>query len=113
MIPYEHQWQSLGREELQRRQLKVLRNYLLHTVLPFSAHYQKLFKARGIDAASIHSMEDLAKIPFTTKVDLLSTPEEPDKMRDFLLIPDPKVLMRNPSVIAPALLFGRSAAMRK
>ena len=58
--------------------MEVLRNYLQHTVLPFSAHYQRLFKAHGIDAASIRSMEDLAKIPFTAKSDLLSTPEQPD-----------------------------------
>ena len=113
MIPRLHQWQSLGREELQQRQLAVLRSYLCDTVLPFSAHYKKLFKARGIDATSIRSMEDLAKIPFTSKTDLLSTPEEPDKMRDFLLLPDKKLLMRKPSVIAHALFHGRAAATQK
>jgi phenylacetate-CoA ligase len=113
MIRREYQWQSLGREELQQRQVEVLRSYLRHTVLPFSAHYQKLFKARGIDADSIDSINDLAKIPFPTKSDLLSTPEEPDKMRDFLLIPDPRLLMRKPSVIARAALLGRAPATRK
>jgi phenylacetate-CoA ligase len=113
MIRREHQWQSLGREELQQRQLALLRNYLDGTVLPFSAHYRKLFKTCGIDAASIRSMDDLGKIPFTTKADLLSTPEEPDKMRDFLLVPDRKLLMRKPSVIARALFCGRAAATQK
>jgi phenylacetate-coenzyme A ligase PaaK-like adenylate-forming protein len=113
MIQREHQWQSLDREELQQRQLAVLRSYLSHIVLPFSAYYQKLFKTHSIDAASIRSMEDLAKIPFTSKTDLLSTPEEPDKMRDFLLVPDRKLLMKKPAVIARALFFGRAAATQK
>ena len=113
MIRREHQWQSLGREELQHRQVETLWSYLRNTVLPFSAHYQKLFKTHGIDPASIRSMDDLAKIPFTTKSDLLSTPEEPDKMRDFLLIPDRGLLMRKPSVIARAVLLGRGPATKK
>ena len=113
MIRREYQWQSLGREELQQRQVAVLRDYLRHTVLPFSAHYEKLFKTHGIDADSIHDFGDLAKIPLTTKSDLLSTPEEPDKMRDFLLVPERGLLMRKPSVIARALLLGRGPATRK
>src|SRR5476651_2724063 len=100
MIPREHRWQSLGRSELQQLQVDTLRNYLTTTVFPFSLHYRKLFKAHGVDVSSIRTMGDLKKIPFTAKNDLLSTPEEPDKMRDFLLVPDPKLLMKRPSVIA-------------
>ena len=91
----------------------MLRNYLRHTVLPFSAHYQKLFHERSFDAESIHAPDDLAKIPFTTKSDLLSTPDAPEKMRDFLLVPDPALLTRRLSVVARALLVGRGPATRK
>jgi len=93
-------------------QVDTLRNYLRDTVLPFSLHYRKLFKTHGIGVSSIRSMDDLRRIPFTSKNDLLSTPGEPDKMRDFLLVPDPKLLMKRPSVIAKALIFGRDAATR-
>lgn len=113
MIRREHQWQSLSREELEQRQVAVLRNYLRHTVLPFSAHYRKLFESRGIDAESLDVLADLDKIPFTTKSDLLPTSEEPDKMRDFLLVPNPELLTRRPGVIARALLTGRGPAKRK
>jgi len=112
MIPREHRWQSLDRNELQQLQVDTLRNYLRDTVLPFSLHYRKLFKTHGIGVSSIRSMDDLRRIPFTSKNDLLSTPGEPDKMRDFLLVPDPKLLMKRPSVIAKALIFGRDAATR-
>ncbi|MGB8355804.1 MAG: AMP-binding protein [Chthoniobacteraceae bacterium] len=112
MIPREHRWQSLDRKELQQLQVDTLRSYLRDTVLPFSAHYRKLFKTNRIDVSTIRSLDDLRRIPFTSKNDLLSTPEEPDKMRDFLLVPDPKLLMKRPSVIAKALIFGRDAATR-
>ena len=59
------------------------------------------------------AITDLDKIPFTTKSDLLPTPEEPDKMRDFLLVPDPELLTRRPAVIARAVLAGRGSAKRK
>lgn len=113
MIRRKYQWQYQDREELQHRQVTVLRDYLRHTVLPFSAHYKKFFNSRGIDADAIHEIGDLEKIPFTTKSDLLSTPEEPDKMRDFLLVPDRALLMRKPSVITRALLLGRAPATRR
>lgn len=113
MIPRQHQWQSLGREEIQARQLAALRRYLSRTVLPFSAHYRKLFQDAGVDPGSLRTMEDLAKIPFTAKNDLLTKPGEPDKMRDFLIMPDRKLLMRRPSVIASALFTGKKATEAK
>ncbi|HWB60247.1 MAG TPA: AMP-binding protein [Chthoniobacteraceae bacterium] len=113
MIRREYQWQSLGSEEIRERQVALLRQYLRHTVLPFSAHYHKLFDAHGIDAESFNTIDDLAKIPFTAKNDLLATPQEPDKMREFLLVPDPELLKKRPSVIAQALLTGSGPARRK
>ena len=110
MTPREHRWQSLDRNELQQLQVDTLRYYLRNIVLPFSWHYRKLFKTHGIDPLSIRTMDDLRRIPFTSKSDLLPTPEEPDKMRDFLLVPERKLLMKRPSVLARALLLGRDAA---
>lgn len=109
----EHRWQSLDKKELQQLQADTLRCYLRNVVIPCSWHYRKLFKAHGIDPSDIRSLDDLRRIPFTTKEDLLATPQEPDKMRDFLLVPDRKMLMKKPSVIAKALLFGRDGITRR
>lgn len=99
-------WQSLGREEVRELQGQKLHRYLRDCVLPFSKHYQGIFKEAGLTADDIRSVDDLAKIPFTTKEDLLPTPEKPRRSLEFVLVPDPAVLRRRPSTILRALLRG-------
>src|SRR5437773_2268757 len=100
-------WQDLP-ERLTRQLLaEKLRHYLRQVVLPFSAHYRELFQQHGLAADSIRSLEDLQRLPFSSKTDLLDTPEHPQRVRDFLLIPDPNVLAHRPTTILRALCHGR------
>lgn len=85
--------------EIRRTQAGRLRDYLENTVLPFSAYYRKL----GIDPSRIRTLDDLRRIPFTTKR------EVQESSRDFVLIPDQAVLSRRPSTIFRALFHGRAA----
>jgi len=55
-------------------QVEKLRDYLRRVVLPFSGHYRQLFREHGLTADSIRSLDDLRRIPFTSKADLLNTP---------------------------------------
>src|ERR1700722_20568775 len=84
---------------LLQRQGDLLRRYISQTVLPFSKHYA----AFADDLRRIRSVEDLRHIPFTVKRDLQNSP------RDFILIPDPKILAKRPSTILRALWQGRKA----
>lgn len=84
---------------LLRRQGELLRRYLEQTVLPFSKHYS----AFANDLRRIRNVEDLRHLPFTIKRDVQ------DNSRDFILIPDKKILARRPSTILRALWQGRSA----
>jgi phenylacetate-coenzyme A ligase PaaK-like adenylate-forming protein len=101
------QWQHLPEATIRRLQGDQLRRYLRDTVVPFSAHYRELFKKHGLRPEAIRSLEDLEQIPFTTKSDLLNTPDNPQKSRDFVLMPDLDVLKKRPSTIVRALLRGR------
>lgn len=105
--PLQKRWQQLPEAVVRRLQAERLRHYLRAVVLPFSAHYGKLFREHGLSAESIRRLEDLQKIPFTTKADLQTTPEHPQKFRDFILIPDKKLLARRPGTILSALVRGR------
>ncbi len=49
---------------------------LLHYIRAKSPFYQKLFKENSIDISEIKTLEDLAKIPFTTKNDLQQNNED-------------------------------------
>jgi len=100
-------WHSLDRDTQIELQGRKLHRYLKDCVLPFSKHYQQVFEQAGITADDIHSVEDLQKIPFTSKEDLLPTPEAPRPSLDFVLKPDPKTLSKRFSVVLRALLHGR------
>lgn len=107
------EWQSLSETEIRRLQARKLRDYLCRVVLPCSARYRALFAAHGLSVDSIRTLEDLARMPFTSKDDLINTPAQPRKYREFILEPDPKTLARWPAVIARALLHGRERVRRE
>ncbi|MEA3188720.1 MAG: phenylacetate-CoA ligase [Chthoniobacter sp.] len=100
-------WQSLSKPALEQAQAEKLRRYLDRVVVPFSPHYGQLFKSKRLAASVIRSLDDLRRIPFTAKEDLLDDPKK------FVLAPDQKVLRRRPATIASALLHGRAAITEK
>ena len=106
-------WSQLPEKIVRRLQAEKLTRYLRDVVLPFSAHYRARFEKAGLTADSFRSLEDLRKLPFTTKTDLLNTPDNPQRTRDFVLIPDQAVLARRPSIIFDALISGREHVKQK
>ncbi len=100
-------WQRLPEEVVVELQAEKLRHYLRTVVLPFSPYYRELFGRHGLKADSFRALEDLEQLPFTCKADLVNTPDKPQRMKDFLIIPDQQALARRPSTIARALLSGR------
>lgn len=103
-------WDRLEGEALKTAQTAALRAYLSDVVVPFSPFYRKLFADAGIDPGQIRSPDDLRRLPFTTKQDLLATAEEPEKPRQFVIQPDAAVLRRRPGTIIRALTRGKNAA---
>ncbi len=86
-----------------------LSHYLREIVLPFSGYYRRLFREQNIDPRSIRTRDDLRRIPFTTKQDISGDPE---KLLQFVLLPDRELLARRPSTFAKALIRGRRAVAR-
>lgn len=99
-------WHSLDRARVRELQGLKLHRYLRDCVLPFSKHYQAVFAQAGLTADDIRTVDDLAKIPFTRKEELLPTPEQPRKSLEFVLVPDPAVLRKRLSTILRALWRG-------
>ncbi len=106
-------WHTLPEKIVRELQADKLRRYLRTTVLPFSSHYRELFRENNLDAGSFRTLDDLQRLPLTSKADLLNTPENPKKIREFILAPDKAQLARRPSTIVQALLHGRAAVSRQ
>lgn len=64
--------ETLSREELTRLQSERLRETVIHATenVPF---YHEAFERAGIDPETIESIDDIARLPFTTKDDLRET----------------------------------------
>jgi phenylacetate-CoA ligase len=100
-------WQNLSRHEIGALQAEKLRHYLQKVVLPFSPYYGRLFSEHGAEIASIRELDDLQRLPMTSKADLLPTPEQPERFKEFVLSPDPQALARNFNVVGRAMVHGR------
>jgi phenylacetate-coenzyme A ligase PaaK-like adenylate-forming protein len=106
-------WQQLPEAAIRRLQAEQLRRHLRTVVLPFSAHYRKVFAESSLRADSFRTLEDLQRVPFTTKADLLNTAERPQRFKEFIVVPDQKVLARRPGTVLQALVQGREAVRQK
>jgi phenylacetate-coenzyme A ligase PaaK-like adenylate-forming protein len=102
----------LPETEVRRRQAERLRHFLRTVVLPFSAHYGGMFRERGLNADSIQTLDDLQQLPFTTKADLLNTAGQPQRFKEFIVVPDPNILKRRPATILRAAVHGSSAVKK-
>lgn len=103
-------WNNSPPEVWQRWQLNRLRDYLSQRVIPFSAHYRRLFDEHGVHPHDIRSLEDWRRVPFSSKKDL-AVPR--DQQRELVLTPDEAALRREPSMWMTALLHGKAAAKEK
>jgi phenylacetate-CoA ligase len=106
-------WDRQTPHEQRRIQNEKLHHYFTEVIGPFSPYYKKLFAEHRIDPRHIKTVDDLRHLPFTSKADLLPTPEQPEKFREFVITPDVSVLKHRPRVMAEALLRGRSAVERR
>jgi phenylacetate-coenzyme A ligase PaaK-like adenylate-forming protein len=88
-------------------QLHRLRTYLKERVIPFSAHYRRLFAEHDLHPEDIHSFDDWSKVPFTSKSNL-TVPRE--QQREFVLIPNEAALKREWGVIWNAVFHGSAFA---
>ncbi|MBL8862180.1 MAG: AMP-binding protein [Planctomycetes bacterium] len=88
-------WTGLCRAdtaELRRLQDARLALHVRERLVPFSAHYRRVFDAAGLKPRDVRSVADLARLPFTTKADLLAAQSDPARKRDFVLVPTPELI---------------------
>lgn len=101
-------WPPLAREALRARQARALRAYLRDVVLPFHPHSREQFARLGLNWRDLGSLEDLEKIPFTSKADFQGT-----ENRSFIIAPEAEQLARRPATLWRGLWRGRSRVQRE
>jgi len=96
-------WSTLDPATMQRLQAAQLRRFLREQVVPFAKYYRELFVRERLSADDFRSLDDLRRLPFTTKAELLERP------LDFVIVPDPAILRRR----WRAVLRGRQTLTRE
>jgi phenylacetate-coenzyme A ligase PaaK-like adenylate-forming protein len=102
-------WHKLPRERVRALQAARLRAYLRDVVLPFHPHYRETFLRLGLSWRDINSLEDLAKVPFSSKADFAGS----DRAKAFVIAPDSRELAARPATIMRAILRGRGRVKRE
>jgi phenylacetate-CoA ligase len=82
--------QRLSRAEQRSLQNELLQRYVREYVYPFSPFYRELFDRAGVRPEQIRSVDDLQRLPLTSKRDLLPTAEDPQRFKKFILQPTPE-----------------------
>lgn len=83
----------LSQEDIQRLQNQRLKYFFAHE-LPYSPYFRELFAKHNLAFTDIQTVEDLQKVPFSSKADLAPTPENPAKSRAFILQPDEHLIKK-------------------
>jgi phenylacetate-coenzyme A ligase PaaK-like adenylate-forming protein len=107
-------WKTLARtspDALRALQDRMLASYVREELYPFSAHYRRVFDEAGLAPERLRGVADLAKLPFTTKQDLLKAQSAPETRYDFVLRPNPGTIKKHwPFARKLALVVGGARA---
>ena len=86
-----HQLQYLKPEKIKQLQNKLLKKFVREQI-PYHPFYYNVFKKNKLNFSVIKTVDDLKKLPFTTKEDVAPTQKEPKKFLDFVLQPNKELI---------------------
>lgn len=116
-VPYvanPRDWNSLARlpaSELHALQDRALARFVREELYPFSTHYRRVFDEARLRPDQIRTVSDLARLPFTTKQDLLRAQSSAENRYDFVLRPSPdRIRAHWPFARKLALVLGGARA---
>lgn len=82
--------QRLPRDDQRGLQNELLQRYVREYLWPFSPWYRQVFERAGVKPEQIRTVDDLRRLPLTSKVDLLPSADDPQRFRKFILQPNPE-----------------------
>lgn len=91
-------WNALAHtsaRELQHIQDARLSTFVREELYPFSAFYRRKFDEARVSPRDIRGVRDLARLPFTTKKDLLEAQVDAKTRYDFVLKPSPESIKKH------------------
>lgn len=84
---------KLNSEDLKKIQSKKF-NYLMKHVIPYHPFYRRLFQEKKLNCYDFKTIDNIEKMPFTSKIDILPTQDNPKRPIDFVLQPDENLIKK-------------------
>lgn len=88
-------WRTLSKRpaaELRSLMDETLAKYVREELYPFSRHYRRKFDEAGVGPRDVRTVDDLRRLPFTTKQDLLLAQVDAETKYDFVIRPAPETI---------------------
>ncbi|PIS41455.1 MAG: hypothetical protein COT25_02980 [Candidatus Kerfeldbacteria bacterium CG08_land_8_20_14_0_20_42_7] len=101
-------WKTLSHlplEEQRGIQNEKVKKFFQHK-LPYAPYYRELFEKNHIAFEDINNVDDLQRIPFTTKQDIAPTADDPGKTRQLILQPDETLIKKYATKAELAKILG-------
>ncbi len=96
----------LSSDEFRRLQETRLHEFFSHE-LPYSPFFREEFAKHNLKFSDVRTVDDLQKLPFTSKADIAPTPNNPGKSRALILQPNEKLLKQFASKAKLLNIFAR------
>jgi phenylacetate-CoA ligase len=91
------EWGKICR--LSTADIKALQEYkmkrMVRYLLPFHPFYGRVFEKEKINYKSIKTLEDFARLPFSSKKDIAPTADNPSRPQDFILQPTEELIKKH------------------
>ncbi|MDD5447572.1 MAG: AMP-binding protein [Actinomycetota bacterium] len=84
---FSKEWDRMSFREQKDYQDRKLSYFIRTKLYPYSPFYRKMFDEHGIKPADIRGVDDLRRLPFTSKEDIAPTASNPRAYEDFILQP--------------------------
>jgi len=98
-------WPRWTVKGVRRIQNDRIRSYL-PDVYRYAPLYRKLWDDAGVDISKVRCVEDMRMLPFTSKSDIVPTPDDPERYKRIILQPSPDEIKRNMSTGEKIRLIG-------
>ena len=91
MNPWKN-FKSYSRQDIIDLQNRKLAKFVNEQLYPFSPYYREMFDQNGVSPQSIRSLQDLQRIPFTSKADFVERDDQSQQYKKFILQPDAETI---------------------
>jgi len=101
-------WGNVPVTEMKERQGRQLHRFLRTKVYPYCPYYRRIMDSLKLKPDNFRRIEDIRRLPFTTKADIVPSADNPDRYRDIIIQPSPEQIQSELTITDKIAMFVKS-----